>query len=118
MNDLIKKHCVSCEGGDPSLPEKKIKDYLQQVSRWQFLKEATAGNEKHPLIRREFQFKDFAGAMKFVNKIADLSESEGHHPDIYIYKWNRLRLDLWTHATGGLHENDFIMAAKIDKLQK
>ena len=65
--------------------------------------------------QRRFEFRDFIGAMKFVNRVADLAESQGHHPDIAIH-WNRVDLTLWTHKIGGLHENDFILAAKIDRL--
>lgn len=66
-------------------------------------------------IRREFKFKDFKAAVGLVNKVASLAEAEGHHPDIFIF-YNRVIIDLWTHAVGGLSEKDFIMAAKIDKL--
>jgi len=67
------------------------------------------------MIHREFEFQDFKDAMVFVNKVADLAESEGHHPDITIH-WNKVRLDLWTHSMNGLSENDFIVASKIDKI--
>ena len=66
------------------------------------------------LVRR-FEFKDFVQAMEFVNRVAGIAEAEGHHPDIAIH-WNKVDLVLWTHAIGGLHENDFIVAAKIDRL--
>lgn len=66
-------------------------------------------------IRHEFKFKDFKQAMAFVNKAADVAEEEGHHPDIHIH-YNRVIIELWTHSIGGLSENDFIMAAKIERL--
>ena len=66
-------------------------------------------------IHRTYQFKDFVEAMKFVNKVADVAEAQGHHPDIHIH-WNKVELVLWTHAIGGLHENDFVMAAKLERL--
>lgn len=109
MNNLTKKHCVSCEGGDPPLPDEKEDELLKQVSDWNLLRDGT-----HK-IRKQFKFKNFKESMAFVNKVADLAESEGHHPDINIV-WNKVNLDLFTHAVGGLSENDFIMAAKIDKL--
>ena len=67
------------------------------------------------MIGREFEFKDFKEAMTFVNNVADLAETEGHHPDITIH-WNKVKLDLWTHSVDGLTENDFIVASKINKL--
>ena len=67
------------------------------------------------MIGREFEFKDFKEAMIFVNNVADLAETEGHHPDITIH-WNKVKLDLWTHSVDGLTENDFIVASKINKL--
>ena len=83
---------------------------MKQVPGWILIKEGT-----HK-ITKQFKFEDFKKAMEFVNKIADLAESEGHHPDIKIV-YNKVRLDLFTHAVGGLSENDFIMASKIDKLK-
>lgn len=66
-------------------------------------------------IRREFLFKNFKEAMVFVNKVADIAESEGHHPDLHVF-YNRVVVELWTHAIGGLSENDFIVAAKVNEL--
>jgi 4a-hydroxytetrahydrobiopterin dehydratase len=71
--------------------------------------------EEGESLIRDYAFKDFAGAMAFVNQVADLAEGEGHHPDIHI-SWNRVRLDLTTHAIKGLSENDFILAAKVNAL--
>ncbi len=76
--DLTKKHCVPCEGGTPPLPDKKEDELIKQTSDWILLRDGTH------LIRRMFTFKDFKKAMEFVNKIADLAENEGHHPDIKI----------------------------------
>ena len=100
--------CVVCEGGIPPLTPEKISEYKSQVNQgWQVTE-----NKK---IRRDFAFKDFKEAMAFVNKVAELAESEGHHPDIYIF-YNKVALELSTHAIGGLSDNDFILAAKIDKI--
>ena len=107
--NLLNKHCVPCEGGTPPLPDEKEDEMLKQVSDWILLRDGT-----HK-ITRQFAFKDFKEAMEFVNKIADLVESEGHHPDIKIV-YNKVQLDLFTHSVGGLSENDFIMAAKINAL--
>lgn len=107
--DLTKKHCVPCEGGMPPLSSEKEEQLIKQVSNWLLLRDGTRR------IRRMFTFKNFKEAIAFVNKVADLAESEGHHPDIKIV-YNKVQLDLFTHAVGGLSENDFIMASKIDRL--
>lgn len=109
--DLTKKHCVPCERGDPPLPEEKEDEFIKEVPQWVLLRDQTHR------IRRQFKFKDFVEAMKFVNKVAVLAEEEDHHPDITIV-YSRVNLDLFTHAVGGLSENDFILAAKIDKFAK
>lgn len=107
--DLTTKHCVPCEGGMPPLEEKQEDALHQEVSSWLLLRD---GNHK---LRRQFSFKTFLDGIEFVNKVAKIAESEGHHPDVSI-SYNKIQLDLFTHAVGGLSENDFIMAAKIDKL--
>lgn len=107
--DLINKHCVPCEGGDPPLSDEKENELISQVQEWSLLRDGA-----HKLTR-QFKFKNFKESIVFVNKIADLAEEEGHHPDIKIV-WNKVQLDLFTHAVGGLSENDFIMAAKIDRI--
>lgn len=107
--DLTKKHCVPCEEGGSPMSEQDENKYIKQVSSW-----ILVGDGKHK-ITRQLKFKDFKEAIKFVNKVADLAESEGHHPDIKIV-YNKISLDLFTHAIGGLSENDFIIAAKINKL--
>lgn len=106
--DLLKKKCQACEGGVSPLSADEAKKLSAEVPKW------TVSIEP-PRVSREFKFKDFVKAMKFVNKVADLAESEGHHPDFHIH-WNRVTLELWTHAIGGLSENDFIVAAKVDQL--
>lgn len=106
MTDLRQKFCVACEAGTPSMSAEQAEEMMDQVPEWEL-----QGNK---LVRR-FRFKDFKEAMAFVNSVADLAESEGHHPDIYI-SWNRVRLELTTHAIKGLSENDFIMAAKVSGL--
>jgi len=106
MIHLSDKKCVACEGGVPPLTEAEIKTYLSHVKEgWN-----VAGNKK---IEKEFKFGDFKQAMEFVNKVAAIAEEEGHHPDIHIF-YNMVKIELWTHAIGGLSENDFILAAKVD----
>jgi 4a-hydroxytetrahydrobiopterin dehydratase len=106
--DLTEKKCVPCEGGVPPLKRDEIKHYLQNVnSAWQL-----TGEKK---ISREFLFVNFKHTMEFVNKVADLAEEEGHHPVMHVH-YGMVVIELWTHAIDGLSENDFIMAAKIDRL--
>lgn len=105
--DLATRKCVPCEGGMPPLTAEQAKELLGKVNAWQ-LSDAKE-------ISKEFRFKNFRQAMAFVNKVAEVAEGEGHHPDIYIF-YNRVRFSLSTHAIGGLSENDFILAAKIDLL--
>lgn len=109
MDDLTKKHCIPCESGDPPVPEEKEDELKVQVPDWLLLRD---GEHK---LRRQFKFKTFMDAIAFTNKVADIAEKEGHHPDIYIF-YNKVQLDLFTHAVGGLSENDFILASKVDKI--
>jgi len=109
-NDLLKSKCVACEGkGILPINRKEAEEYLAQVEGWTLSEDA-----KH--IVKVYKFKDFIGAINFVNKVAEIAESEGHHPDIKI-NYNKVTLDLWTHAIGGLFKNDFIVAAKVDASQ-
>ena len=94
----------------PAMSDDEEDSYLEQVEGWELLREAT-----HK-IRKAFRFKDFKEAMEFVNKVAAIAEEEGHHPDIYIY-YNKVVLELYTHAVNGLFQNDFILAAKIDAVE-
>jgi len=105
---LKDKRCVPCEGGTPPLDDVTTRKLLSQVSGW-----AIASEAGQPHIRKRFEFVDFLAAMAFVDKIAALAEAEGHHPDFCVH-YNRVDVTLWTHAVGGLSENDFILAAKID----
>ena len=108
MTDLTKKRCVPCEGWMPPLEDKKVKELQKSVPQWSL--------EEGKLVRR-FKFKDFKEAIQFVNKVADLAEDEGHHPNISIYGWNKVKLTFYTHAINGLSENDFIMVAKVDLIE-
>lgn len=104
--ELTEKTCAPCRRGDPPLSEGQVRELAKEVPGW-----TLAAGE--PKLRREFKFRDFAGAMAFVDTVAGIAEHEDHHPDIHIH-YNRVRLELWTHAIGGLSENDFIVAAKIN----
>lgn len=94
----------------PPLDHEYVQKYSVQVPAWK-----VSDDEKK--LTRELTFKDFVEAMKFVNAVADIAQAEGHHPDMYIF-YNKVRFELTTHAMGGLSENDFILAAKIDELAK
>ena len=102
--NLSEKRCVPCEGGTPPLGEGEIKDLISEVPSWSL---------KNGHLYKSFKFKNFVESIKFVNSVAKISEDEGHHPDISI-RYNKVELDLWTHAVKGLSENDFILAAKIN----
>ncbi len=104
--DLVEKRCKPCEGGTPPLSKEEAKKLHKEIPKWKL-------EEKR--ISRHFEFKNFSEAMNFVNKVADIAEEECHHPDIKIF-YNKVDIDLWTHAVNGLSENDFIVAAKIDEL--
>ena len=107
MNELLKKRCIPCEGlGMKPFPRAQVEKYLVDAPGWVL-------SEDSLKISKEYKFKDFIGAINFVNKISEIAEGEGHHPDIEIH-YNKVRLTNWTHAIGGLSENDFILAAKID----
>ena len=107
-SDLLAKHCVPCEGGTQPFNEEKIQAYMPGLSTtW-----VVADGKK---ISHQFAFKNFPEAIAFVDKIVPIAEHEGHHPDLHIY-YNNVTVELWTHAIGGLSENDFIMAVKIEAL--
>jgi 4a-hydroxytetrahydrobiopterin dehydratase len=107
MNDLLKKNCVACQGGIPALKEGEIKIYLSEIKDWHVI-------DNHH-IEKTFEFPDFASALSFVNKVGALAEQEGHHPNI-SFTWGKVEISIWTHKINGLHENDFILAAKVDTL--
>ena len=104
--NLSEKRCVPCEGGTLPMGEIEIKNLMKEVPLWSL---------KNGHLFRLFKFKNFLEAIDFVNSVARLAEEEMHHPDISI-RYNRVDLELWTHAVKGLSDNDFILAAKIDKL--
>ncbi|MGD8744109.1 MAG: 4a-hydroxytetrahydrobiopterin dehydratase [Candidatus Woesebacteria bacterium] len=107
--NLKYKTCVPCKVGAPTLKKDKINNYLKEVDNWKWEKEPDK-------IVKEFELKDFKEAIAFVNKVAEVAESEGHHPNIYIHSYKKVKIEIWTHKMGGLHQNDFILAAKIDNL--
>lgn len=114
-DNLTKQHCVPCEGGTAPLTGKDLELLLKSVQDWKLIGNTLRSTQgEQARISKEFKFKNFVEAMKFVNQVADIAEGEGHHPDISIF-YNRVRFELTTHAIGGLSQNDFILAAKIDE---
>lgn len=105
--DFASKTCTPCRGGAPPMTEAEATAFAKDIPGWELLDGATK-------IRRRYSFKDFAEAFAFVGKVAALSEAEGHHPDI-TFGWGYVEILLFTHKIKGLHENDFIMAAKYDR---
>lgn len=91
----------------PTLPEDKIKEYLAEVDGW---------DRNGDVIQKDFLFQNFKEALTFINKVGEIAEMEGHHPDILLHEYKHVRISLSTHAIGGLSDNDFILAAKIDAI--
>jgi 4a-hydroxytetrahydrobiopterin dehydratase len=108
-DELTRKKCVPCEGGVPALTLEEAEAQLASTPGWAL----TADGQR---IRREWTAKNFMSGMDFFNKVAELAESEGHHPDLHLVGYRNVAIEIWTHAIGGLSENDFILAAKIDTL--
>ncbi|MCA1741471.1 MAG: 4a-hydroxytetrahydrobiopterin dehydratase [Bacteroidales bacterium] len=106
--DLSRKKCTPCEGGTPPLDKDKVAEYKKQI---QAVWNVTTSKK----LSREYAFADFKHTMDFVNRVADLAEEEGHHPVMHVH-YSKVIIELWTHDIGGLSENDFIMASKIEKL--
>jgi 4a-hydroxytetrahydrobiopterin dehydratase len=105
---LAAKTCTPCRGGVPPLTRDEVEAHHHQTPAWTV-------RDNPDRIERTFKFKDFAAAFAFVTKAADLAEAEGHHPDI-TFGWGYATVSLYTHKIKGLHENDFIMAAKLDRI--
>ncbi len=108
-SDLVAKKCVPCEGGvEPATPAETAAQ-LKQLPGWYVTHEGQR-------IRKDWTVKNFMSAMKFFNEVAKVAEDDGHHPDLHVAGYRNVSIELWTHAIGGLSENDFILAAKIDEL--
>jgi len=106
--DYASKRCVPCEGGIPAFTPREVEEAVRSVSGWDV-------RDGHRKLHKHLRFGDFREAMRFVNAMAELAEAEGHHPDFCVY-YSTVDVTLWTHAVGGLSENDFILAAKLDAL--
>lgn len=110
MEDLANKKCVPCRGGDPAMTDAEINKLMSFVPGWQ-VKEADGVRR----LERTFKLKNFAEALSFTNQIGAIAEEEDHHP-LIMTEWGRVTVQWWTHVIRGLHNNDFIMAAKTDEL--
>lgn len=105
---LAQKHCVPCEGDVMPLFRQKAEEYLKDTPEWML-------SDDGKRITRTFKFKNFKDALAFANRVGAIAEEEGHHPDMLV-AWGKVGVTLTTHAIGGLSENDFILAAKINAL--
>ncbi len=101
--------CVVCRPGVPQATDAEIASWLPQIPEWELIE--ARGIKR---LRRRFRFQDFASALAFTNVVGEIAEAEGHHPRI-VTEWGRVTVTTWTHAIGDLHQNDFILAAKIDQ---
>lgn len=110
MSELAKKNCVPCDEKTGKLESQDAKHLVEELDRWKIVE------DRH--IEKTLQFKDFASALAFVNKVGEIAEQENHHPDISLFSWNKVKFTLFTHSMGGLTENDFILAAKIDEIAR
>jgi 4a-hydroxytetrahydrobiopterin dehydratase len=108
MSELASRECVPCRGGVPPLKGEKLQRLSEELSSWSVV-------EDHHLSKT-FKFADFAEALAFVNRVGQLAEQQGHHPDI-CFGWGKVEITIWTHKISGLTESDFILAAKIDALK-
>lgn len=106
---LVKKTCVPCEGGVPRLSPDAASRFLNGLEGWRLTHDGQR-------IRRDWRVKDFVTGVEFIDRVATLAENEGHHPDLHIEGFRNVWIEISTHAIGGLSENDFILAAKIDQL--
>ena len=106
--NLKDKKCIPCEGGVEPLGAEHVREFAAQIPAWT----VTEDNKK---ITRTWLLPDFVAAMRFINTVADIAETEGHHPDVSV-SYNRVIIELYTHSIGGLSENDFIVASKIDEI--
>lgn len=107
MSELAAKTCVPCRGGVPPLKGKELDGLQRQLPGWEVV------DEHH--LERTFGFPDFRAALVFTNRVGELAEEQGHHPDIYL-AWGKVGVKIWTHKIDGLTESDFVLAAKIDRL--
>ena len=106
---LTSRKCTPCQAGTPKLKANEIKSYLKKIKKgWKVI--------RNHHMEKEFKFRNFKEALGFTNKVGKIAEKEGHHPDIHL-AWGKVKIIIYTHKINGLHENDFIIASKIDKIK-
>ena len=110
MGELTQMKCTACRGGEPTLTDEEIAELRAQVPEWRAVE-----RDGVKRLERTFGFRNFAEALAFTDEVGELAEEEGHHPAL-LTEWGRVTVTWWTHKIGGLHQNDFIMAAKTDEL--
>lgn len=110
MSTLTQQHCEACRADAPKVGEQEQAELQREVPEWEIIEES--GEQQ---LKRVFAFRDFAAALVFTNKVAELAESENHHPALLL-EYGKVTVRWWTHKIGGLHRNDFIMAARTDQL--
>jgi 4a-hydroxytetrahydrobiopterin dehydratase len=110
VTDLARERCVACRRDAPTVSDAELAELAPQVPDWEVVE--VEGIRR---LERAFSFDDFAAAMQFANAVAELAEQEGHHPALLV-EWGKVTVTWWTHKIGGLHRNDFVMAAKTDAL--
>lgn len=108
-SDLTVRRCVPCEGGVPPCSPDQIRQYLERLPGWRLTEDGRR-------IRKEWKLRNFMEGMSFFQRVAELAEAEAHHPDLHLTEYRRAAIEIWTHAIGGLSDNDFILAAKIETL--
>ena len=111
MTKLKDKKCIPCDGGIPGFKITEIHKYLKMVDGW----EVKSDEDKVYYLIKEFKFKNFLESQRFINKVGEIAELEGHHPDI-SFGWGYAKIKIFTHAIKGLHESDFVLAAKVDAI--
>lgn len=109
-NELIGKKCVPCEGGVDPCPLPFVTEQLEKLPGWYLTNE----NQR---IRKDWTLKNFLAGLEFFERVGQVAEAEAHHPDLHLESYKNVSIEIWTHAIGGLSENDFILAAKIDELE-
>ncbi len=110
MSELSQMKCTACRGDEPALTDAEIAELYLQIPDWQVVE-----REGIKRLERVFKFGDFAQALTFTNKVGERAEAVGHHPAL-LTEWGKVTVSWWTHKIGGLHQNDFIMAARTDEL--
>lgn len=107
--ELVHKKCRACESGLPSLTPEQVREHVAAVPEWRLTPDGRR-------IRREWRVKDFVTGLDFFQRVGQVAEAEDHHPDLHLVGYRNVAIEIWTHVVGGLTENDFILAAKIDQL--